>query len=311
MVQIIPEADDGGVPVNDPLVRARDPRQADISELPRHRWFHGIDHIVLRDGWTPDSTWIQLLSGPFAAKHQHLDRNAFTIFRGGALAIDSGADYTSTESPHYLNYFRRTVAHNTLLVYQPGEKAFWSEDLWPATNDGGQRMDSSRFWNTIRSVDDWQRTRDLWDAAHVDAASFHDGQYQFVRSDATGAYARSKVTHFTRELLYLPSRGLVTVYDRIRSPSPAFRKVWLLHGVGRPEVQARESARDVGHGGTSYGSASTITWTDGTGQLRVHPLLPLSHDVVVRGGDGWGFWTPGDERGGDWGIRPELAARSG
>jgi len=34
-----------------------------------------------------------------------------------------------------------------------------------AANDGGQRMDSSRFWNTVRSRDDWEKTRDLWEWA--------------------------------------------------------------------------------------------------------------------------------------------------
>ncbi len=46
------------------------------------------------------------------AKHQHLDQNQITIYHRGYLAIDSGADYTDTESPHYLNYYRRTVAAN-------------------------------------------------------------------------------------------------------------------------------------------------------------------------------------------------------
>lgn len=285
----------------DDRVSARDPRRADATELPRHQWFHGIDHVVLRDGWDPDSTWIQFLSGPFAAKHQHLDRNAFTIVRGGHLAIDSGADYTDTESPHYLNYYRRSVAHNTLLVYEPGETFFWGADLWPAANDGGQRMDSSRYWNTIRNVEDWTRTRDLWDVARVEAAAFRDGAYQYVRGNATRAYRASKVSLFTRELLYLPARGLLAVFDRVRSPRPDLRKVWLLHGVNRPAVDSPGAASDAGHGGTSFGGATTLTWHEGNGVLRVHPVLPRARDVVVRGGPGAEFWTPGDEHGGDWG----------
>ena len=118
---------------------------ADHAELPRERLFPGIGHVVLRDGWGADSTWIAFSSGPYFAKHDHLDTNQFAIYYKGHLALDSGADYTDTESPHYLNYYRRTVAHNTLLVYKPGETFFWGENRWPAANDGGQRMDSSRF----------------------------------------------------------------------------------------------------------------------------------------------------------------------
>jgi heparin/heparan-sulfate lyase len=286
---------------SDDRVAARDPRKATPNELPRHHWFRGLDHVVFRDGWDTGSTWIQFLAGPFTAKHQHLDRNAFTIYHGGYLAIDSGADYTDTESPHYLNYYRRTVAHNTMLVYQPGETFFWGEDLWRAANDGGQRMDSSRYWNTIRSVDDWQRTRDLWDVARVEAASFHDGDYQYVRGNATNAYAASKVSLFTRELLYVPARGLLAIFDRVRSAAPDLKKVWLLHGVDRPQVEAPSAGTDSGHGGMSYGAATTVTWQDGTGSLRVHPLLPRGRNVTIRGGDGWEFWTPGDEHGGAWG----------
>ena len=105
----------------------------------------------MRNGWKADSTWIEFDCGPYLAKHQHLDQNQFTIYHNGYLAIDSGADYTDTESPHYLNYYRRTVAHNSVLVYDPAEKFFWSDNVVPAANDGGQRMDSSRYWNTIRN----------------------------------------------------------------------------------------------------------------------------------------------------------------
>jgi hypothetical protein len=188
-----------------------------------------------------------------------------------------------------------------MLVYEPGETFFWGEDLWRAANDGGQRMDSSRYWNTIRSVDDWQRTRDLWDVARVEAASFHDGDYQYVRGNATNAYAASKLSLFTRQLLYLPSRGVLAVFDRVRTPRPDLKKVWLLHGVSRPRVESPQAGNDVGHGGTSYGAATTIAWEDGEGSLRVHPLLPRARDVTIRGGDGWEFWTPGDEHDGAWG----------
>ena len=33
----------------------------------------------------------------------------------------------------------------------------------------------------------------------------------------------------------------------------------------------------------------------------MHALLPLEREVIVRGGPGFEFWTPGDERGGAWG----------
>ena len=139
---------------DDPEVLPLDPAATTDEELPRQRYFVRVGHLVMRSGWKPDSTWIEFDCGPYFSKHQHLDQNQFTIYHGGYLAIDSGADYTDTESPHYLNYYRRTVAHNSILVYDPAEKSFWSDNVLPAANDGGQRMDSSRYWNTIRSPED-------------------------------------------------------------------------------------------------------------------------------------------------------------
>jgi hypothetical protein len=184
---------------DDPEVTPRDPALTSEDELPRQRYFSGVGHLVMRDGWKPDSTWIEFDCGPYFAKHQHLDQNQFTIYRGGYLAIDSGADYTDTESPHYLNYYRRTVAHNSVLVYDPAEKSFWSDNVLPAANDGGQRMDSSRYWNTIRSPEDWNRTRDIWDLGSMLVVDYVTGQYHYAMGDASKAYAREKLRRFTRE----------------------------------------------------------------------------------------------------------------
>jgi hypothetical protein len=285
---------------NDSAVVPRDPATTTESELPRHRLFRGIGHLVLRDGWGKDSTWIQLACGPYFAKHDHLDAAHLVVFRKGHLAIDSGADYTDTESPHYLNHYRRTVAHNTMLVYQPGETFFWGENLWPAANDGGQRMDSSRFWNTVRSLEDWRRTRDLWDRCRLSPVAA-EPSYRYARADATRAYQPSKVDLFTREVVHLRGANVLVVLDRVRATDPSYRKVWLLHGVSEPGVEAPAGGTSVGNGGTGYRNASVVTFEDGQGRLRVHSLLPREREVIVRGGPGFEFWTPGDDRGGPWG----------
>ena len=287
---------------DDPLVAPRDPAQASEVELSRQHLFGGVNDLVMRNGWGPDSTWIEFTSGPYLAKHQHLDQNQFTIFHKGYLAIDSAADYTETESPNYLNYYRRSIAHNTMLIYKPGEHFFWAENIWPAANDGGQRMDSSRYWNTIRSVEDWERTRDLWDLARMENTDYVPNQFQYARGNATHAYNPSKLDLFTRELLYLPQENALFVFDHVRSKDPSYRKVWLLHGVNEPTVEATNHGADIGNGGTSYSGAKNFVFEDGGGRLRVHTLLPRDHETIKRGGTGWEFWTPGDEFGGAWGT---------
>src|SRR6185369_13210433 len=105
----------------------------------------------------------------------------------------------------------------------------------------------------------------------------------------------------SREVAYTPTNNVLVVFDRVRTTDPSLKKVWLLHGVGKPSVSAIERGRDVGHGGTGYANAATFTYEDGGGQLRVHSLLPREREVIARGGPGWEFWTPGDEFGGAWG----------
>lgn len=285
---------------NDPTVTPSDPATTTEADLPRARLFPGVGHLVLRDGFGPDSTWIQLACGPYFAKHDHLDAAHFVIYRKGYLAIDSGADYTDTESPHYLNYYRRSVAHNTLLVYRPGEPFFWGENRFSAANDGGQRMDSSRFWNSVRSLTDWRRTRDLWDRCRLGPVAMEPA-YVYVRADATRAYSPAKLERFTRELVQLRESSVLVVLDRVRATDPAYRKAWLLHGVNEPRVEAPAPGASIGGGGARYSKASLVTFEDGQGRLRVHTLLPRERDVIVRGGPGFEFWTPGDEKGGAWG----------
>jgi hypothetical protein len=284
---------------DDPEVTPRDPALTSEQELPRQHYFPGVGHLVMRDGWKPDSTWIEFDCGPYFAKHQHLDQNQFTIYRGGYLAIDSGADYTDTESPHYLNYYRRTVAHNSILVYDPAEEFFWSDNVLPAANDGGQRMDSSRYWNTIRSPEDWNRTRDVWDLGSMLVVDHVAGQYHYAMGDASRAYAREKLRRFTREILYLPGPGVLMVFDHLVSTNPSFRKVWLLHGVNQPTVEqggetGTQSVQD-------FHNARTFRFAEGAGELQVHSLLPSERVVTRRGGKGMEFYTPGDDHGGAWG----------
>ena len=75
-----------------------------------------------------------------------------------------------------------------------------------------------------------------------------------------------------------------------------------MHGVAEPKVEdAAGALAAIGQGGTAYTGAPLVTFEDGGGRLRVHALLPREREVVVRGGPGFEFWTPGDEYGGAWG----------
>ncbi len=285
---------------NDPQVVPRDPALASETELTATALFPGVGHLVIRNGWKSDSTWIEFDCGPYLAKHQHLDQNQINIYHGGYLAIDSGADYTDSESPHYLNYYRRTVAHNSVLVYDPAEKFFWSENLMPAANDGGQRMDSSRYWNTIRSPRKIGSEPAIFGISPpCESLTTFPDKYHYAFGDATNAYSREKLKKFTREIVYVPPQNLLFVFDRVVSTKAAFRKAWLLHGVNPPAVDSDQGGDNTQT--REFRDAKTFRFREGHGEILVHCLFPRDRVITRRGGPGHDFFTPGDDKGGAWG----------
>ena len=145
----------------------------------------------MRDGWKPDSTWIEFDCGPYLAKHQHLDQNQITIYHNGYLAIDSGADYTDSESPHYhqlLPSHRRSQFHidlrsvgKILLVAESsggGQRRWPAHGLLPLLEHDPQ---PSRFRAYARSVELGNSMRIV---DHV------PGQYHYAMGDASNAYSR-------------------------------------------------------------------------------------------------------------------------
>jgi hypothetical protein len=151
----------------------------------------------------------------------------------------------------------------------------------------------------VRSPEDFERTRDLWNLGTMRMVDYKPGQYHYALGDATNAYSQGKLKRFTRVLLYIPGSDILFIFDRVVSAKSGFRKVWLLHGVNEPSFAG--TGRGIGHGGTEFENATDFRFTDGAGELLVHCLLPESRSVIKRGGAGNEFWTPGDERGGEWG----------
>lgn len=137
----------------------------------------------------------------------------------------------------------------------------------------------------------------------MEAVEDVSGLYIYARGDATRAYHPTKVSLFTRELIYLKDSNVLVVFDRVHSTQAEYKKAWLLHGVNEPEMEkiSQSTGQNIGHGGIAFSDAQSFTFREGQGQLRVHCLLPREREVVKRGGPGWEYWTPGDASGGAWG----------
>ncbi|HUT91848.1 MAG TPA: heparinase II/III family protein [Thermoguttaceae bacterium] len=112
-----------------------------LEDLSLSRYFGSpFGWMLARTGWDHDAVIAEMKVNEYNfVNHQHLDAGAFQIYYQGALAMDSGLYSGSSGqygSPHCQNYYWRTIAHNSLLVYDPHEK-FGKISYG---NDGGQRL---------------------------------------------------------------------------------------------------------------------------------------------------------------------------
>jgi len=263
----------------------------DVIKLPREGLplykFFRMGLVVIRSGWdigpgSPDTLFTFLCRDYMQGWHCHQDVNHFTISRKGELAIDSG--YYQGDSEHSRNYNRRTIAHNSMLVYDPDEPL----PSGVTARDGGQvfHNDDEFLRRTGAAQIGWQ----TYDSCDFRAFGVGDGYY-YMCGDGAKAYNYQdfrKVEHFTREVIYISQIDPppIVVFDRVVASKPSSKKTWLLHTIREPQV-----------------AGSTVTVREADGQLTVQSLLPKNPAISVVGGPGKQYWVadPGKnyDAGGD------------
>ena len=116
--------------------------------LPLSRHFYNSGQVIIRDSWDPaENTLTVFKSTSFSSiNHHHRDQNSFTVFYKGPLAIDSGGYNVmgAYGSKHWSNYYTRSVAHNTMLIYDKNER-FSIDNNEILSNDGGQIIRHSHY----------------------------------------------------------------------------------------------------------------------------------------------------------------------
>lgn len=289
-----------------------------LNELAKTRRFG--DLIVMRSGFNSDDTFLTFKSGIHYGYHSQLDHGSFTIFKNSPLAIDSGYnDSWRAGKKHNWSYWKRTVAHNSLLIYSKREK-------WPShprgndcKNDGGQRMVFRTFFPPYfglgstynpRSIDEIKNNWDNFRMGEIVSFESKDN-YDYIRSDLTNAYNNKysgwgnnqpkKVKSVEREFVYLRP-DLVVVFDKVEALDPRFKKTWLLHSgsyydkSGKPELNGKIriiEGSDVAGIAESIDS-DMVTITQEEGKLFVKTLLPEKHITRRIGGKGYEFWVKGE-----------------
>lgn len=273
------------------LWRDPDLKPLPISDLPLSRYM-GFPYgwMVARTGWGEDSVIAEMKVNIYNfGNHQHHDGGSFQIYYKGPLAIDSGLYEGTTGaygSPHHLNYYKRTIAHNSLLIYDPQEK-FSASAGREYRNDGGQRLPNN--WREPRTLE--MLLTGGYKTGQVLGSGFgpdpHRPDYTYLKGDLTEAYT-AKVSQVRRSFVFLnlnggPAPAALAVFDRVVSANPAFKKYWLLHSMEEPAVDGNSVSVTLSQRGWS-------------GQLVNTTLLPQpgNAEIVKVGGPGKEFWVFGE-----------------
>jgi heparin/heparan-sulfate lyase len=259
---------------NDKSVKAGDLDSFRLSHVSR-----GPGFVYARSSWKEDATHFFFKCGPRFTAHQHLDNGQFGIFRHQELACDGG-HYDTFETAHALNYYIRTIAHNSILVYDPHEK--WPQWKAPKTprgirsiplptaNDGGQYYPWSASSigpnGGALTVVDWTANKEIMAIGELAAAKDH-GNYLYCAGDFTKSYSPHKVKSVTRQIAYVRP-GTFIIFDRVEAKSAKYRKAFLLQCAKPPQ---------------QVGPHWVIT--NGEGRLFVQTLEPSQRNVdLYKGG---------------------------
>jgi heparin/heparan-sulfate lyase len=244
------------------------------DELPLSRYFaEPAGVMIARTSWATGAeapcAMAQMKIAPWMfSNHQHLDAGHFQLWYKGILATGSG-HYQGSDGgygcDHFLNYYQRSIAHNTITVTDPDEIVTWQGRT--LVNDGGQRWP-----NAGREAP----TQEVIARGHrVGRVTGHDlgpdprrPAFSYLSGDLEG-YG-PKVLYANRSFLFLNLEqadhpAALVVYDRVRSARAAFPKKWLLH-TPNPPVLAQDGFTATGTWG---GRMDGTILAPATGDLRL------------------------------------------
>ncbi|MCL2645819.1 MAG: heparinase II/III-family protein [Phycisphaerales bacterium] len=249
---------------NDTTVKA-----GDLDAFKLSHWSPAAGYVYARSSWKDDASHFFFKCGRQFTAHQHLDNGHFMIFKHDELLGDGGHYAGWTES-HIINYYVRTIAHNSLLIEDPSETwAVRGFPARPAENDGGQLYPYRPDTGVNAGVLDapaWHKNRDLMDRGQITA--YQDrGSYLYTAGDFTKSYSPKKAKCVTRQIVYIRP-GTFVIFDRVESTNPTFKKKFVLQPMSVPE---------------KHGEHWVVT--QGKGRLFVQTLSPTATAVELFHGE--------------------------
>ena len=249
--------------------------------------------IVARNTWGRSQAAVLMKIGQrTVANHDHYDAGSFQIFYKAMLAGDTGV-YDDYGSNHHKYYHQATIAHNSLLIYNPSK----------SSTDGGYYSGGQQRL-TDANLSNWQsstyKTGDVTGVSYgyADQAKTTP-TYAYIAGDIAAAYPSSTVSEVTRRMLvvYDTDNAQVPMYffvfDNITSYSGSYKKTFLLHTRYEPYVPDGYTASDkimqVNNGGVTLriqnviGNDVTITPVGGVVKTNDKYNCANSENYSVNG----------------------------
>lgn len=260
--------------VNDPNVKPETRENIPLTRL----YDSPVGMMLARTGFSegveaPDMLVWAKIGETYAGNHAHLDSGSFQIYYKGQLAWDNGR-YDSFGSDHDANYAKETIAHNSLLIYDPEEEMIGYKVIPEPQNSGGQQ----RIGRPLETFEDLTSE----EAHQADLLAMEYGEdplkpeYSYISGDLAPGYADYKVSEVRRSMLFMPTGienkpGIFVVMDKVTAKNPSYKKSFLLHSLQAPEVDGNVTVikRDqIGY----------------NGKLINQTLYPLNPEITMIGG---------------------------
>ncbi len=148
------------------------------------RFFNCGGYFVMRDGWDENDNFLLIDAGPMGAMtggHSHADTLSIEVAAlGKKILVDSGT-YSYHESDKIRNYFRSTLAHNTLSIDRKSSSEFGGKFDWQTKANATihRQISETRFDFIEASHDGYTRLESP--AIHTRSVLFLKNDYWILR----------------------------------------------------------------------------------------------------------------------------------
>ena len=238
-----------------------------------------LGQLISRNLWNDGQTSVLMkIGGRSVGNHDHYDAGSFQIIYKSILAPDTGV-YDEYQNNHHFYYEQATIAHNSLLIYNPAfsstQNGYYSggQRLTGETrnfNDGEESWcESDRFLTgTVTGM-----RVGYGNAAHTTA------WYSYIAGDITPAYDSETVSEVERRMLvdYWGTNSVTYffVYDNITAKNEYFKKTFLLHTPTAPTKINNKTYQVI----------------NGNGKMVLQNVVGNNVSITPRGGQNQNYMT--------------------